>query len=145
MNFKFLFLCSFGSMSFAASAQLGDIYSIGRSAAEGMAGKKQSKLFTKHLVVAAVCNDTLSILRVPDDKVKGRSAPFILKAQRDLEHARGQCAKDEPIDIDRLALDLYNIESIDTEWEVELYRPEFRKYEAYMDHRRELELQRAQR
>lgn len=142
---KISLILSFFLVANLAQAQLGEIYSIGRSTADDIASKKQGKLFSKHLVMAAVCNDSLAILRVPEEKIKSRSAPYIIRAQRDLEHARGQCARGEAIDTERLEQDLYIIVHSDPEWEVDLYRSELHQYAAYMNHRREQEALRLRR
>jgi len=114
-------------------AQIGLLYSIGEAAAKDVSKPKKEKLSKKYLVRELIFNDTVSVMRVPTDKINSNAKSYILQVQENLDKAKHAVSNEKDVDFDLNSIKTYigYIGKADADWVTEFYLKEYNVYIAY--------------
>lgn len=138
--FIFLKISSF------SSAQIGLLYSIGEAAAKETSKPKKEKLAKKYLARELIYKDTVSVMRVPSDKINSNAKSYILQVQDNLDKAKYAVSNEKDVDFDLNSIKTYigYIGKADADWVTEFYLKEYNVYlvyqKEYRDKQKEINL-----
>lgn len=144
MRTVILTLLIFGT-SMLAHSQIGLIMSAGDIASDKIANKKCAKLAKENLTIEVNGVDTLYIMRVPNEKIKGVGKNYIIKVQDNLSIAKEKYFNNNAIDnLSTIFSYIGYIKAADKNWVTEYYKMEYDVYEKSENKRQLAEKQKIQ-
>ncbi len=104
---------------------------LGKSIFGGINDKKKIKNIKNSVSEVTINGETISILRVKEDKIISPAKSYIIKIQIQLEQYYKQYNNQQHIKIPHYNNDIAFLKSQDKDWPIEYYDAEFKQYKIY--------------
>ena len=118
-------------LSISGYSQFGILFYAANGAAHEIVKAKKSKLVKKYARNVFIDTDSVTVLRVPEEKIRGNARAKILIVQSLLDKANRSYLSQELINTDEILSETYVIPALDNDWDIELYKNEINAYSKY--------------
>lgn len=114
-----------------AFGQTGILFSAGEEISKEISKNKKAKLASRFTVTVWIHGDSIKVMRVPAEKVKGPARAYILSVQQELEKAYINYRLDKHIDLGDYDNAIKMIPILDKFWDITAYEGEAQTYISY--------------
>lgn len=113
------------------NAQIGTIYSAVNSIKENVSRNKQKNEISKSLKRIYLYNDSITILRINENKITSPAKNFIIQVQRRLDLSYKKYLSGQKTDLDGIDNFIGLIKGYDSNWSTNYYQTEYSKYNEF--------------